>query len=163
VGLAAATGACWTALCRSIAGFHAVEERNTVLVGARDVDPGEKERLDSSEVTVIPGGGGPGTLAVDDVRRAVTEVADRVDGVYLHIDFDAIDPSLGRANEYAVEGGLAVEDVRDAVSAIADLTAIRAASFTAFDPDLDPDFHATAIEVVASVLDASAAGDASVA
>jgi hypothetical protein len=47
MGLAIATGACWGTLAGSIPGFLPVEERNTVLVGARDIDPGEQERLGS--------------------------------------------------------------------------------------------------------------------
>jgi arginase len=126
MGLATATGACWSTLSQSIPGIHAVEERSTVLVGARDIDPAEQERLDSGDVTVIEAGDGPGTLARADLGRAVGAVADRVDGLCLHIDFDSIDPSLGSANEYAADGGLGIEDARAAVSTVAERIPILA-------------------------------------
>jgi len=162
MGLATAIGACWSTLSRSIPGFGPVRERNTVLIGVRDIDPSERERLDRSEIAVIEGGAGPGSLELAELEREVGAVAGHVDGVYLHLDFDSIDPGLGRANEYAADGGLGIEDVRATVSAVAARTAILAASFTAYNPDLDPDrrFRATAIELVATVVAAALPGAA---
>jgi arginase len=147
MGLAAATGACWSTLCQSIPGLRPVAERNTLLVGVRDIDPGEQERLDAGEVAVVKGGEGPGRLAIPEVEGAVAAMADRVDGVYLHVDFDAIDPCLGRANEYAAGGGLGIDDVEAVVRAVARHTPVLAVSFTAYDPEVDPDhrFGATAL------------------
>ena len=65
---------------------------------------------------MIRGGGGPGTLALAELERAIAGLVDRVEGVYLHLDFDSIDPSLGRANDYAVEAGLSLDDVRAAAA-----------------------------------------------
>lgn len=153
--LATATGACWSTLARSIPGFLPVEERNTVLVGTRDIDPGERERLSSGAVAVIEGGAGPGRLPTAALRRAVAAVADRANGAYLHIDFDSIDPSLGNANEYATEGGLGIEDIQGVTSALAEQIPIMAVSFTAYNPDVDPEhrFRATAVEVVGDVVE----------
>lgn len=155
MGLATATGACWSTLAGSIPGFHPVEERNTVLVGARDIDPGEQERLGSGAVAVIEGGAGPGRLPVADLRRAIATVADRANGAYLHLDFDSIDPSLGSANEYAADGGLGVEDIQAVTSSVAERMPIMAVSFTAYNPDVDPDyrFRATAVELVGDVVE----------
>ena len=155
MGLATATGACWSTLAGSVHGFHPVEERNTILVGVRDVDPGEQQRLDSAEVAVIEGGIGPGGLALADLRRAVATVADHADGTYLHLDFDSIDPTFGRANEYATDGGLGIGDVQAVTSSVAERMPIMAVSFTAYNPDVDPDhrFRATAVEVVGSVVE----------
>jgi arginase family enzyme len=110
------------AVHNSIPGFRAAEERNAVLVGVRDINRGEQERLDAGEVEVIEGGDGPGRLAVHDLERAIGTIADRVDGVYMHVDFDSIDPSLGSANEYAAEGGLGIDEVEAVASAVAERT-----------------------------------------
>jgi arginase len=157
MGLAIATGACWDTLARSVAEFHPVEERNAILVGVRDVDPAERERLAASDVKVIEGGRGPGTIGMAEVERASEDVAGRVDGVYLHLDFDSLDPSLGRANEFAAEGGLGIDDVRAVISSVAERTAILATSLTAYDPGADPDgrFGETAREVVQTAVEAS--------
>jgi len=155
MGLAAATGACWSTLCDSIPGFHPVAERNAILVGVRDIDRAEQERLDVAQVEVIKGGQGPGRLALPDLKRAVAAMADRVDGVYLHIDFDSVDPSLGSANEYAAEGGLGIDDVEAVARAVAERTPVLAISFTAYNPEVDRGhrFRATALEVVEGVID----------
>ena len=154
MGLAIATGACWVPLAGSVPGFQPVDERDVVLVAARDIDEGEAERLAASEVGVIPGGRGPGATYAADVERAVTALAERVDGVYLHVDLDSLDPSLGRANEYACDGGLGHEDLAAVVAAVAANVPVLATSFTAFDPGVDPDgpFRATALEAIDSVV-----------
>ena len=157
MGLAMATGACWSTLARSIPGFRPIDERDAVLVGVREIDFGEQERLDSGEVTVIAGSGGPGALAREDVERAATALAERVDGVYLHLDSDSIDPSYGRANEYAAPGGLSVEDARVAIASVAQRVPILAFSFTAYNPRVDGDrFGPTALDVVDAAVAAGA-------
>ena len=154
MSLATATGACWSTLAGSIPGFHPVEQRNTVLVGARDIDTGEEERLGSGAVAIIEGGAGPGRLPLAELRHAIAVVADRTDGAYLHLDFDSIDPSLGSANEYAIDGGLGIDDIQAITATVAEGMPIQAVSFTAYNPDLDPDleFRATAVEVVGDVV-----------
>jgi arginase len=160
MGLAMATGACWSTLAGSIRGFRPVDERDAVLVGVREIDAGERERLDSGEVTVIAPGRGPGTVAADEVGRAAETLADRVDGVYLHLDFDSIDPSHGRANEYAVDGGLSIEDARAAIASVAERVPILATSFTAYNPGIDRTrFAPTALDVVDAAVEASVARD----
>jgi arginase len=155
MGLATATGACWSTLASSIPGFHPVEERNTILVGVRDVDPGEQQRLDSAAVAVVEGGAGPGRLPAADLRRAIATVADHSDRAYLHLDFDSIDPSFGSANEYATRGGLDIEDIQAVTSSVAERMPIAAVSFTAYNPEVDTDgrFRATAVEVVGDVVE----------
>lgn len=160
MGLAAATGACWSTLCGSIPGFHPVAERNTVLAGLRDIDRGEQERLNAGQVEVINPGDHPGRVAMPDLERAIALVAEEVDGVYLHVDFDSIDPSLGHANEYAAEGGLGIDDVEAVARAVAERTPVLAISFTAYDPEVDPGhrFHATALEVADRVIGSALRG-----
>ena len=155
MGLATATGACWHTLAASIPGFRAVEERDAILVGVRDIDAGERERLEAGDVSVVMGGGGPGSLPRADLDGAVAELAARVDGVYLHLDLDVIDPSLGRANEYAAAGGFGIDDIREAIAMVAERVPILAASFTAYNPELDPDrrFTATAVAAIGAAVD----------
>ena len=50
MGLAIAVGHCWKEMARGVPGFSAVPEENVVLVGARDVGPEERERLDASRI-----------------------------------------------------------------------------------------------------------------
>src|SRR6478735_11713834 len=48
--LATATGKCWVELANGIEGFMPVPEDAVVLIGARDLDPGEKAALARSSI-----------------------------------------------------------------------------------------------------------------
>ena len=148
MGLAIATGSGWRALARSVPELTFVAERNTVLVGTRDVDAGERQRLQTGSVTVVEGGRGPGRLAFDDLERAVAWLATRVDGVYLHVDLDSLDTELGRANEFATDGGLGLEDLATVASIVVERTAVLAMSFTAYNPDVEPGFGQVAVSAI---------------
>jgi arginase len=111
----------WNELRR---GFTAVPADRVLLVGARDFDP---------------------TEPTDTVRRAgPTELETALHGldveaVYVHIDLDVLDPSEGRANGWAVDGGLTAEELDLALDRIASRFEIAAAAFTAYDPTEDPE------------------------
>ncbi len=130
MALALLTGSGWSALRRMISGHAPVIEENVVLVGTRDLDRAEEERLTASGVERA----GP-----DELVAALDRLADRVSDVYLHVDLDVLDPSVGRANRYAVESGLSLEEVQSAIDAVTARFTIRAAALTAYDPAADPE------------------------
>lgn len=132
MGLAVLTGTGWRTLRETVPGYRAVPEENVVLVGVRDVDPAESERLAASAVQVIAPGDVPNR-----VGEALDRLRARADGVYLHVDLDVLDPSEGRANEYAAPGGLPAAEVERIVAAVAERMPLRAASVTAYDPEAD--------------------------
>jgi arginase len=134
MGLSILTGTGWRALRETIPGYRPVAEADVVLVGVRDVDPLEQERLDGSQVAVIS----PGTAAAQ-VGPVLDRLRERVDEVYLHVDLDVLDPSEGRANEYAAPGGLTAADVEGIVAAVAARVVVRGAAVTAYDPAVDGD------------------------
>ncbi|MGZ4198097.1 MAG: arginase family protein, partial [Solirubrobacteraceae bacterium] len=156
MGLAIATGAAWRGLAASIPGFHAVAEKDTVLVGVRDTESGERDRLEQGAVNVIEGGGGPGRLAIDALAGTLRKIAERVDEIYLHVDFDVLDPSLGPANEFATPGGLGLDDLGTVAAIVASEAPIGAVSFTAYNPDVDARerFGDTAVRGILTVMDA---------
>ena len=129
MSVAVLTGRCWRPLTATIPGFTAVPDERVVLVGVRDLDPPEAELLRASAVRrVAPDLAGLEDALPSSARRA-----------YLHIDLDVLDPSEGRANQFAVTGGLAVPALQSAVRRIAARAAIAGASFTAYDPAVDSD------------------------
>jgi arginase len=131
MGLAVLTGTSWNALRETVPGYRIVPEENVVLVGIRDVDDGERGRLDGSPLQVVEPGGA--------VEPALETLRDRIEDVYLHIDLDVLDPSEGHANEYAAPGGLTADAVEQVVSATTGRLAVRAAALTAYDPAADAD------------------------
>ena len=56
MGLSIAVGACWKAMTEAIPGFRPIPEANVTHIGARDLDPPEREQLERSGVTVVEAG-----------------------------------------------------------------------------------------------------------
>jgi arginase len=147
MALATITGRCWSAMTSRVPGFVPVREQHAWLLGARDLDPVEEEMLLDSPV---------GHVLVEDLGA---DLADRVrrelDGpqqFYVHLDLDVLDPSEGRVNEYACEGGLSSESLRSAMRALGSLETVEALTLSAYDPSYDTDGRicATAFAVLAA-------------
>jgi arginase len=151
MALAIATGSGWRALRESIPGFRPVEERNVILVGVRDLEPYQRERLDASAVNVVPGAPRMGEIAA-----AVDDLSRRVRNVYVHVDLDVLDPAERRANAYAAPGGLSLEMLTDAIALVGEWLEVRAAAVTAYDPSFDQagEVARAAVAVAAVAVDA---------
>jgi arginase len=134
MGLSILSGTGWRALRETVPGYRAVPESNVVLVGIRDINPPEQERLEASAVEVIAP-----AEATERIGPALDRLRGRVADAYLHLDLDVLDPSEGRANEYAAPGGIAAADVERIIDAVGDRLAIRGAAVTAYDPAADPE------------------------
>jgi arginase len=151
MGLSILTGTGWEALRATVPAYRPVSDGNVVLVGIRDVDRAERERLDRSRVAVL------GPRDVDAIGAALDDVRTRVSDVYLHLDLDVLDPAEGRANPFAVDGGLSADEVERVVAAVGERLRIRGASLTAYDPAVDPEerIPPTALRLVRSLLTAA--------
>jgi arginase len=139
MGVAVAVGHCWKAMAAGVPSFSPVLEENVLLVGTRDVDPAERERLEASEVglvgTVRIGREGLRTLAV-----ALDALRSRVGRVYVHLDLDVLDAGkVGKANEFASEGGLSAEELEDALGMVRERFAVAACGVASYDPAFDAD------------------------
>src|SRR5207253_3386454 len=121
MALALVTGEGWSELRRSVDGLEPVPEDQVVLVGARHLEPTERERLDASAIIRADAPSLPGAL---------DELAQRTNTVYLHIDLDVLDPARGKANDWAVEGGLSADELGAAIAEILARFDVPAAAFT---------------------------------
>jgi arginase len=101
----------------------------------RDLAPYQRSRLERSRIRTIPCPPWRG----QDFGAALVELRQRVEGIYLHIDLDALDVSEGIANRYAAPGGLTLEQLIDAVRAVFARFRVHAAALTAYDPAYDSD------------------------
>ncbi len=155
MALATVTGRCWTSLAATVPGFVPVSERRVMLFGARDLDAREATELVESEIErLTPNAIGAG-LSENLARRR-----EHTRDIYLHIDLDSLDPSEGKANSFAVEGGFSVAAVRQLVDEAARAFRIRAVALTAYDPSQDDDGRAceAGISLVVSAVNAAAHG-----
>lgn len=133
MAISVAMGTAWPTLTAKLPGFHPLDPRNLVHVGARDFDPPELEVIESAGITRL------GVEDLDGLDAALAGLATRVDQAYVHMDLDVLDPSELRANVYAVPGGMTVAQVADVVRATGRHLKIAAAGITAYDPDHDPE------------------------
>jgi arginase len=135
MGLAILTGNGWELLRGTIDGFGPVDERDVVLAGVRDLEEHQRAPLEASAVQVVPGRAATGPAYAD----AVDALRQRVPRAYLHVDLDVLDPSEGRANRFAADGGLTVRELERAIELAFERLEVAAAAITAYDPALDTD------------------------
>lgn len=135
MGLAILTGNGWALLRGTIDGFEAVGERDVVLAGVRDLEEHQRPPLEGSALKVVPGRAAAGA----EYGAALEALSERVARAYLHVDLDVLDPSEGRANRFAADGGLSVGELQRAVELAFDRFQVAAAAITAYDPALDAD------------------------
>lgn len=132
MGLAILTGSCWRALRETIPGFAVVDERHVVLVGTRDLEHYQRERVQGSEVQVVHG-----SIAAIQLEESLDALRGQISRVYLHVDLDVLDTSVGRANRYAAAGGPDLDGVLAAIDATFARFNVAAAALTAYDPRVD--------------------------
>lgn len=129
--LASVTGRCWRAMCARVSGFSPVADENVVLIGVRDLDEDEASLLAESEIVAVSGA--DAALRGD----AVTALGDRASSVYMHVDLDVLDPSVGRANAFVTAGGVNGEELCDLLETSFAHCPIGVMSFTSYDPEED--------------------------
>jgi arginase len=138
MALATLTGAGWQALRRSIPGFRDIPEADVVLVGVRDLEPYQRARLESSQVQVLFGERIRSAAVGALLEPALDDLLERTRDIYLHVDLDVLDPSEGRANEYAAPGGLSLAELEQALRLVGSRFTVAGAAMTAYNPDCDP-------------------------
>jgi len=139
MGLAIAVGHCWTEMAGGVPGFTPVAEENVVLAGARAVEPSEEERLAASDVAVV-GADRIGREGLRALEAALDGLEGRVGKVYVHLDLDVLDPAtVGKANQFAPEGGLSAEDLETALGMVRECFSVAAAGIASYDPAFDAD------------------------
>lgn len=82
---------------------------NVILVGARDLDPPERHRIDHGQITLVPSG----PNLVSQLERVVGERC-----LYIHLDCDVLDAGL-IATEYQSPNGLSFDALHCAFSMLA--------------------------------------------
>ncbi|RJG55894.1 arginase family protein [Sphingobium terrigena] len=125
---------------------HGVDLANVILVGARDLDPPELERIDAGQIGLVPVGPDLG-------RRLARAIRGR--RVYVHLDCDVLDAGL-LATEYQSPNGLSYADLREAFEILAehDVLGLEIAEYEASWPDGRPNPPDRLIDAISPVAEA---------
>ena len=135
MGLAIATGQCWTKLAASIPGFRPIPGSTILLVGGHDFDAGEREGLENAGATVVDAE----AIAQTGVRAALkSAIPGRAKDAHLHLDLDVLNPTEAPANGFVTENaGLSVYELSEAIALIRENMKITSATIASFDPTYD--------------------------
>ncbi|MBI3521818.1 MAG: arginase family protein [Chloroflexi bacterium] len=111
-------------------GVKKMPEEQVILVGGRELDPGEAGNLSRSHVGRVPFDAGhpdaPGLLAL--VRRRP---------VWIHVDLDVVDPRELGAVVTPVEGGPPLSALETLLAQIASVSDVRGIELCGYDPSKD--------------------------
>ena len=114
-----------------------VQPRNTVLIGIRDVDPGERETLKRVGVTVYTMRDIDERGMRDVVDEAIRIAADGTAGIHLSFDLDVVDPEDAPGTGTPVWGGITYREAHLAMEMLSDRAEIVAIDLVEVNPVLD--------------------------
>lgn len=114
-----------------------VQARNTVLIGIRDLDDGEREILKRSGCTVYTMRDVDERGMRDVVDEAVGIAGDGTAGIHLSFDMDVIDPEDAPGTGTPVWGGITYREAHLAMELINDRAEIAAIDVVEVNPVLD--------------------------
>jgi len=106
-----------------------VDPGNVAIVGLRELDPGERERLRASDVTAFPVSDidERGIAAV--VRDAIDVVTGGTDSLHVSLDMDVLDPNEAPGVGTPVRGGITYREAHAALELLYDRAADRLGAF----------------------------------
>jgi arginase len=133
MGLATLAGHGWERLVASIPGFRPIAETRILHVGGREI-----AQITQSHAMVIPAADMRPAGVQQALRAALQTLQTQVQRVYLHLDVDVLDPTIGAANGFAVPDGLSVEQVLEMIALVRAHVRIAACGVVSYDPSYDP-------------------------
>ena len=133
-----------------------VQARNTVLIGIRDLDQGEREILKSTGCTVYTMRDLDERGMRDVVDEAIGIASDGTAGVHLSFDVDVIDPEDAPGTGTPVWGGITYREAHLAMELVSESGLAGSLEVVEVNPVLDRENETAklAVELVASALGA---------
>lgn len=154
MGYAMILGHGWQQLATTVPGFEPLPGPQAALLGARDLDPGEKALIETSGMLYLS----PDALREDSAAEALAALAGRVERLHIHVDPDVFDPEVLRGNHLPVPGGLAPHEILAAARAALEHTPLAGLSVGSYAPEEDdPEAGVRVLgEVLLGLLEAAA-------
>ena len=131
-----------------------IDPRRVAVIGARDLDPGEKRNLREAGVMVQSMEQIDRIGMVAALERAIRRVSQDVDGIYLSFDMDALDPRHAPGVGTPVQGGLTYREAHLACEVVAETGKLMGIDMVEVNPILDTQNQTAvlAVEFVRSAL-----------
>ncbi|RVX47725.1 arginase [Nonomuraea polychroma] len=108
-----------------------VRDEDVIVLGVRDEE--DVRDIAESGIAYQPGSG----IDLDRAREVL--VRDELDGFWIHVDVDVMDPSVLPAVDSPTPGGLDAAQLTDLLSGLVALPGAAGLEVTILDPDLDED------------------------
>lgn len=124
-----------------------LDPKRVAILGARDLDPGEKRNLREAGVMVQSMEQIDRSGMVASLEKAIHRVSRDVDGIYLSFDMDALDPRHAPGVGTPVPGGLTFREAHLACEVIAETGKLIGMDMVEVNPILDVQ-NQTAIDAV---------------
>lgn len=131
-----------------------IRKDKLVLIGARDLDPGEKELIRSDGIACF-------TMSDIDklgmktvMERAIAIAGDGTDGLHVSLDMDSLDPAAAPGVGTPVPGGLSYREAHLAMELLAESAKVTSLDIVEVNPTLDQGGKTArlAVELCASLL-----------
>ncbi|HKJ37975.1 MAG TPA: arginase [Anaerolineales bacterium] len=124
-----------------------LDPKKVAVIGARDLDPGEKKNLREAGVMVQSMEQIDRLGMISAIEKAIERVSSDVDGIYLSFDMDALDPRNASGVGTPVPGGLTFREAHLACEVIAETGMLIGMDMVEVNPILDIQ-NQTAIDAV---------------
>jgi len=115
----------------------ALDPRRVAVIGARDLDPGEKRNLRAAGVMVQSMEQIDRIGMVAALEKAIDRISRDVDGIYLSFDMDALDPRHAPGVGTPVPGGLTYREAHLACEVVAETGKLVGMDIVEVNPILD--------------------------
>jgi arginase len=154
MSLAVALGMGDSRLTRIKSDGHAIDPRRVVIIGARQIDEGEKEYINASGVTCFTMQDIDRMGMQEVVGRALELLKRDTDGIHLSFDVDSLDPREAPGTGTPVRGGVRYREAHFALELLHESGLITSAEVVEVNPTLDVENGTAelAVEFVASLL-----------
>jgi arginase len=114
-----------------------LDPKRVAVIGARDLDPGEKRNLREADVMVKSMEQIDRLGMVAALEKAIDRVSRDVDGIYLSVDMDALDPRHAPGVGTPVAGGLTFREAHLACEVVAETGKLIGMELVEVNPILD--------------------------
>lgn len=122
----------------NIMGFSPkVKPENVVLIGARDLDKGERELIKDRGIKVYTMHEIDKLGMANVMEEAIAYLRENTDGVHLSLDLDGLDPNDAPGVGTPVQGGITYRESHLAMEMLAESNLLISAEFVEVNPILD--------------------------